>query len=880
MAMLYFGNFENRRLRWGTVLFACAFVFVAVVGDLSCLTGQSHQQVDSAHNEIVFKFGEREFSKLELDKVRARHFSVVKFLEALEKKARQMSADDFYSGLPPVLRISPANSSTDNPDQIDSIVMDRVLFAEAAKRQGVMINDGVVNSYLDRLTGNKDFSEADMQAINRPINGERVGLDEIRDHMKIELAAKFYEIMVYSGVQATPNPTEAASIYKKLNQPIEGNVLPLAVSDYLSKVADKPTNEEMKEIFEEGKYRYSDRVYQRPGFKLASQFKIQYLCVEHIPIFKNEIKNVTDAEVKEEYDRLVLSKDPLVMELVKPDIEAVPPNIEAVPPNDEEVEKENLEFPQEPIEISPDFLRLNFEGLSEDSGPMRVIELDDSLSLAIRERIAINAALTTRRELIDDVLTAIQRGDDARALAQKLNLQFGETGLLPICELLNDDQFGAKVAILERKLPLDSFNGAADDLLAEIDSLPTLETTFGYQARYRQPFGEFIADRAGKLAIGETDRLEEAFTGDEYIWWLTEKEEPRVQTFKEAEKDVRAYWQFQKARELAVADAKKIAAVISSKNISLHESEFGKEGRCNATGYFTWMSDSSYHSPYGVESAGEDFMSTAFGLAPNEMGVALNAPENIVYVIQKSDDNLPERDFYTEFIADWKRRGGRWHHRDPVTSVMDRQFRDVISESVRHLADCNQGDLERQKIETPPASWENFSLSFESTLFDGRFSHLTDMAEQFPKPISSRWALLIAGDMNLREGLSSIGEDREGAIRKLDEAKRLYQQVVESKFIKTPMLQRRALFGLAYAMESLGEFDEAGKYYSQLIEEDSELADVAKRGLARTQDGELRAFFEVFTKTPTFEAPLLLPTRPNSDFLEPLPNDTLPETER
>ena len=104
----------------GTVLFACAFVFVAVVGDLSCLTGQSHQQVDSDHNEIVFKFSEREFSKLELDKVRARHFAVVKFLEALEKKARQMPADDFYSGLPPALRISPANSSTDNPDQIDS----------------------------------------------------------------------------------------------------------------------------------------------------------------------------------------------------------------------------------------------------------------------------------------------------------------------------------------------------------------------------------------------------------------------------------------------------------------------------------------------------------------------------------------------------------------------------------------------------------------------------------------------------------------------------------------------------------------------------------------------------------------------------------------
>ena len=156
--------------------------------------------------------------------------------------------------------------------------------------------------------------------------------------------------------------------------------------------------------------------------------------------------------------------------------------------------------------------------------------------------------------------------------------------------------------------------------------------------------------------------------------------------------------------------------------------------------------------------------------------------------------------------------------------------------------------------------------------------HLTDMADQFPEPISSRWALLITGDMALREGLPSIVTDREVSIRKLEKAKRLYQQVVESKFIKTPMLQRRALFGLAYTMESLGEFDEAAKYYSQLIEEGFELADAAKRGLARTQDEELRIFFEVFSKAPALETPL--PRRPDIDFPEPLPSDPESETER
>ena len=828
MATFYFGNFGDRKLRWTVTLFTCAFVFVAVVVDQNRLIGQAHQQVDSDLKEIVFKFGDREFSRIELDQVRTRHFATMKFLENLEKIASQMKGDDFRSYLPRGLKISPANSSTDNPDALDSIVMERVLFAEAAQRQGVTIDDGVVNSYLDRLAGNKNFSEADLQSINRPINGEQVGLDEIRDHMKIELAAKIYRIMLYSGIQSTPNPTEAASIYKKLNQRIQCNVLPLAVSNYLSKVTDKPRNEKLKEIFEEGKYQYSDRLFQKPGFKLAPRFKIQYLYLDPNLLFENKIKNVTDAEVQKTYDGLALDEHPLVMEAVPN--EAVP-NDEAVPLNNDDNEKEHLE-------ISPGLLQLNIEGDYIAPGLMRVKELDDSLSLAIRESIAREAAFNTTRELIEDALNAIQRGEDAQGLALKLNMHFGETNLLTIVELLDDEHFGSKIGNVEK-------------------------TSYGQ--RYSIPFGVAIADRVDKLAIGETDRLQESMTRVEYIWWLTEKEEPRVRTFAEAEEDVRAYWQFQKAREFAVADAKKIAAFVSSRDIPLQESKLGKEGQCAETGQFTWMSYSGYSiaglRPEGVESPGEDFMSTAFGLALNEMGVALNAPENIVYVIQKiADVRQPASEFYAELNAEWKRFR---NFPEPITQVMDRQVRDVASEYWRLLADHNVGNLEQGEIKTNPAQWEELSYSLESTLMNGTTSDLTDLAEQFPKAIASHWGLMIAGDITLREGLSTPFEIRENAIRKLDKAKRLYQRVVESKFTKTPMLQRRAIFGLAYSLESLGEFEKAEKYYSQLIEEDSELTDTAKRGLARTQDEELRAFFEVFTKTSAFEAPGLPLPRPS-----------------
>ena len=176
--------------------------------------------------------------------------------------------------------------------------------------------------------------------------------------------------------------------------------------------------------------------------------------------------------------------------------------------------------------------------------------------------------------------------------------------------------------------------------------------------------------------------------------------------------------------------------------------------------------------------------------------------------------------------------------------------------------------LQKMKRDNYASQWQGFNQSFCNTLMDGKPSHLTDLAEQFPDAISSNWAMQIAGDITLREGLAVLGTERDQAIKKIKKAKSHYQAVVDSKVKKTPMLEKRSVFGLAYALESLGEFDQASEYYAQLVEsDDTVFADAAQRGLSRSKNPSLTKFYADFEAAKMGMAPgVRLADRPSIEF--------------
>lgn len=172
------------------------------------------------------------------------------------------------------------------------------------------------------------------------------------------------------------------------------------------------------------------------------------------------------------------------------------------------------------------------------------------------------------------------------------------------------------------------------------------------------------------------------------------------------------------------------------------------------------------------------------------------------------------------------------------------------------------------------AQWNQLQQSIAGVGLTGKSDGLLDVADEFPDGKAGLWALQLAGDYDLQNGLATISQDRQKGIELIKKARESLQRIVDAPDSqKTTMLQRRSTFSLAYALESLGEFDKANKYYQQLVDAapDSAFAPAAKRGAERTSNP---AFVALYDKFKNFEEELgdapgpLVPDQPDISFPE------------
>ena len=180
-------------------------------------------------------------------------------------------------------------------------------------------------------------------------------------------------------------------------------------------------------------------------------------------------------------------------------------------------------------------------------------------------------------------------------------------------------------------------------------------------------------------------------------------------------------------------------------------------------------------------------------------------------------------------------------------------------------------DLNKKNEAMP---WNAFNMAVSQTRMSGDTRMLTAVADEYPENTAGLWALQLAADFELRSGISQFGTDevsRKEGLDKVRKAREMYQRIVDSPIEKSPMLQRRSQYGLAYASETTGDFDAAKSQYQTLIEDGSEspFLDAAKRGELRTSSPEYLALYDKFRDwkdTPGDAPGPVLPPRPDIGF--------------
>jgi hypothetical protein len=136
-----------------------------------------------------------------------------------------------------------------------------------------------------------------------------------------------------------------------------------------------------------------------------------------------------------------------------------------------------------------------------------------------------------------------------------------------------------------------------------------------------------------------------------YLFWKTEEHKESIPSFEDAEvrRRVAAKWKEIEARLLARAAAKQLAEEAKAKALPLSVVFANRpDAPVAEAGPFSWLTipptspgEALFRRSLpvisevsGVEMAGEEFMRTVFSLVPGEVGVAMNKPQTVAYVIR------------------------------------------------------------------------------------------------------------------------------------------------------------------------------------------------------------------------------------------------------
>lgn len=141
-------------------------------------------------------------------------------------------------------------------------------------------------------------------------------------------------------------------------------------------------------------------------------------------------------------------------------------------------------------------------------------------------------------------------------------------------------------------------------------------------------------------------------------------------------------------------------------------------------------------------------------------------------------------------------------------------------------------------------TWNTVTSAFQ----DRNVKGLMEAAEAARDSKAGTVAVLNAGAVELNSGLEKLLKDKVKAKEEINSAIEKLKQARDSKFSEG-LMKDQATYSLAFAYESLGQFEEAKPLYEELVaNEESQFHSLAQLGASRCDNPETLALFDAFSK--------------------------------
>ncbi len=183
------------------------------------------------------------------------------------------------------------------------------LFGEAARKHGVVVDDKTIDQFIQKFCDRKVSGKRFDEIVREQGGGGLLSKFDMYQFLRDEISKQLLVQMGYAGISSSMQPIVSPSKnwmnYQKFQQRTKIEAYPVFVDNFLAKVTNKPSEQELRAIYDKGKDLLQQPNSPEPGFRQYYRTNIEFLVADQEAFRKEEEAKLSEDFLKETYEKRV-----------------------------------------------------------------------------------------------------------------------------------------------------------------------------------------------------------------------------------------------------------------------------------------------------------------------------------------------------------------------------------------------------------------------------------------------------------------------------------------------------------------------------------------------------------------------------------------------
>jgi hypothetical protein len=543
-------------------------------------------------------------------------------------------------------------------------VVDTILLAKEAEKNGIVVSNAAINQFLSEWTNDLVRPETFNGIVNQIGGRMGVSQQDVFEALRTVLMARRMESLLVGGVgfEGAP-PGWRWDYYRRLEQGATIETVPVVVETFVDKLPE-PAEPALRAFFEKYKDELPAARSPDPGFRQPHRARYDYLVAKAGMFQDDEKKKVTDEQITAFYEerkaalyKVKPADDTTATDAKDGEPAAEKPAAEKTEENDESTpgpapEAKPADKPAGKDGAATDRVRATpvaFRQPAKAEGEKAEAAADKPAEATEKKDDA--AEFQTLDKVRDDIIerltnAAVEKRIAAIYDAVKTDVaKYAES--LALWEVAGDGAGPAPVGPDVKKIAAtQGLEGGTSDLVNATQAFADGGIGGSFEFAVSREFGvrqqRWIDTIFGSNAQSLQPVTSRDVEGNRYLSWKTEDQPEFTPSFQSARDDVLRAWRIVEARPLARKAAEEIATEAKAGK-TLEQIAAARGGvEVEKAGPFTWLtrgtapfgSAPELSQPEGLAMPGDELMRAVFDLEPGQTAVAFNEPKTVCYAIR------------------------------------------------------------------------------------------------------------------------------------------------------------------------------------------------------------------------------------------------------